>query len=141
MLAAMKTLRLEFSRRLIEIAESKGLKERGRQAAVAKICKVTQPAVKKWFDGDALPGMDHCISLAEWGGVCFEWLMTGRGPKHPGDVYHSNAIARVVATMEKMEEQQQYLISRIADEIAGSPPGGGGEPEKNSPNKSIVASI
>lgn len=147
MLAFMKTLRLEFARRLAEIAENRGFRAHGRQAEAARICKVTQPAAKKWFDGDALPGMDHCITLAEWGGVCFEWLMTGRGPKYPGDPYHSPAIAHVVAMMQTMEEPQQYLVSRITDEIAGAhrpasaTTSGGGEPENTSPNKAASARL
>lgn len=124
----MKTLRRAFAERLAVIAESKGFKERGRQAEVARVCQVTQPAAKKWFDGDALPGMDHCVTIAEWGNVSFEWLITGRGPKRPGDLYQTPAIAHVVETMLTMEPDKQYLVSRITDEIAEAkkaPPGGG----------------
>lgn len=142
MLPPMKTVRRAFAERLIEISQDKGLKERGRQADLARLCKVTQPAVKKWFDAEALPGMEHCLTLAEWANVCFEWLMTGRGPKHPGDQYQTSAIAHVVEAMQAMEPQQQYLVSRIADEIASNAHAtGGGESDHKTPNKSQSAII
>lgn len=143
MLAPMKTARMAFSLRLLELCAEHGLKERGRQADLAKLCKVTQPAVKKWLDGDSLPGLEHCMTLATWANVCFEWLMTGRGPKRAGDAYQTAAIAHVVATMQTMEESQQYLVSRITDEIAASKETGAGkDPNKpEQPNSAISASL
>lgn len=113
----MKDARLAFSERLIEICSNKKLRPHGRQAALARLLKITQPAVKKWFDGDSLPDTDKIIELAIWGGVCFEWLLTGRGPKRIDELYPSKAIAHVAEIMQTMEPEQQYLVARLADQI------------------------
>lgn len=81
----MKDVRLAFAERLIEICADKGLKAHGRQAALARQMKISQPAAKKWFDGDAMPDTDKIVEIALWGNVSFEWLMTGRGPKRLGE--------------------------------------------------------
>jgi len=113
-----KDTRLAFAERLIEICTEKGLKAHGRQAALARLLKVTQPAVKKWFDGDAIPDTDKIIDLAVWGNVCFEWLITGRGPKRINELYPTKAIAHVAEIMKVMEPEQQYLVARLADQVA-----------------------
>ncbi len=113
----MRDPKLAFAERLKEIADAKGLKQRGRQSALAKLLDITQPAVKKWFDGDSLPELEHMIRLATWAGVCVEWLCTGRGPKSPDTPYPTQAIARVAKVMESMSEQQQYLAARLVDQV------------------------
>ena len=113
-----KDARLAFAERLIEICTEKGLKAHGRQAALARQLKVTQPAVKKWFDGDSIPDTDKIIDLAIWGNVCFEWLTTGRGPKRIDELYPTKAIAHVAEIMQTMEPEQQYLVVRLADQVA-----------------------
>lgn len=117
-LISMKDARLAFADRLIEICTEKKLKPHGRQAALGRILKVTQPGVKKWFDGESLPDTDKLIELAIWGEVCFEWLMTGRGPKRIDELYPTKAIAHVAEIMQNMDIQEQYLVARLADQVA-----------------------
>jgi hypothetical protein len=113
----MKDARLAFAERLIEICTEKKLRPHGRQAALGRLFRVTQPAVKKWFDGTSLPDTEKTIEIAQWGGVCFEWLMTGRGPKRIEDLYPSKAIAHVATVMQAMEPDQQSLVARLADQV------------------------
>lgn len=113
----MKDIRHAFAERLIEICTEKGLKAHGRQAALARHLKVTQPAVKKWFDAAAIPDIDKIVELALWGDVCFEWLMTGRGPKRIEELYPTKAIAHVAQVMQAMEPEQQYLAARLVDQV------------------------
>jgi hypothetical protein len=122
----MNNLHIEFSKRLIEICNDHGLKPFGRQAALTRIIvaaglKVTQPSVKKWFDAEAIPDMDKCIVLAKWAKVSFEWLMTGRGEKQTIQTYSSAPITNVVNLMENMTPEQQYLLARLADQVAKPP--------------------
>lgn len=113
----MKDARLAFAERLIEICTEKNLRAHGRQAALGRLLKVTQPGVKKWFDGESIPDTEKVIELATWGGVCFEWLMTGRGPKRIDELYPTKAIAHVAEIMQAMEPEQQYLVARLADQV------------------------
>lgn len=129
----MKDVRLAFSERLIEICTEKKLRPHGRQAALARLLKITQPAVKKWFDGDSIPDTDKVIELAVWGGVCFEWLLTGRGPKRIDELYPTKAIAHVAEIMQAMEPEQQYLVARLADQVA--------KPDDGEPNPEYAPSI
>jgi hypothetical protein len=119
----MKSAHAAFAARLAEICTDQGLTPRGRQAALVRMLKgrqvdVTQPAVKKWFDGDSLPDMEKCIEIAQWGRVCFEWLMTGRGPKSIDQLYPSKAIAHVAEVMQAMEPAQQYKTAQVVDLLA-----------------------
>lgn len=132
-LSPMKDVRLAFSERLIEICTEKNLRPHGRQAALARLLKITQPAVKKWFDGESIPDTDKVIELAVWGGVCFEWLMTGRGPKRIDELYPTKAIAHVAEIMQAMEPEQQHLVARLADQVKKpKDTSGGGEDDQNS---------
>lgn len=116
----MKIPHTAFAARLAEICQSKGLKPHGRQAGLARVLTsldrpITQPAIKKWFDGEALPDMDKFILLATWGGVHLEWLMTGRGPKQINTVYSSDEIYYVAEKMKSMDIEQQRLVARLVD--------------------------
>jgi hypothetical protein len=122
----MNNPHIQFSKRLIELCDEKGLKPFGRQAALTRVIgaaglKVTQPSVKKWFDAEAIPDMDKCIVLAKWAKVSFEWLMTGRGEKQTTLTYTSIPITNVVNLMENMTTEQQYLLARLADQVVQPP--------------------
>jgi hypothetical protein len=122
----MNNPHIQFSKRLIELCDEMGLKPFGRQAALTRVIgaaglKVTQPSVKKWFDAEAIPDMDKCIVLAKWAKVSFEWLMTGRGDKRKISAYSSEPLVHVVQIMENMTSEQQYLLARLADQVAKPP--------------------
>lgn len=141
-LSSMKDAPLAFSERLAEICHDHGLKPHGRQAALVRIFKsreveVTQPAVKKWFDGEAIPETEKWIELAQWAGVCFEWLMTGRGPKRIDELYPSRAIAHVAEVMQAMEPEQQYKASKMVDLLAQPAPANESGMETTGPKSSF----
>ncbi|HSH86868.1 MAG TPA: hypothetical protein VK958_06415 [Methylophilus sp.] len=61
---------MAFAALLKQLCEDAGLKERGRQADIVRLFKhhgivISQPAVKKYFDGEALPDMDKALVLAK----------------------------------------------------------------------------
>jgi hypothetical protein len=127
MLSIMKDAGLLFANRLAEICSDHNFKAHGRQAALVRVLKdrgvtVTQPAVKKWFDGEAIPDAEKCIEIASWAKICYEWLMTGRGPKHINELYPTRAIAHVAEVMQAMEANQQYKISQMVDLLAQPAP-------------------
>jgi len=73
--------KLAFAARLNEVCSDADMPERGRQTALAAKFQVTPNAARKWLLGLGMPEYEVAVAIAKWGGVNFEWLMTGRGPK------------------------------------------------------------
>lgn len=58
--------------------------ENGMNAnALATRLDMSQGTVHRWYLGKGYPELELAIRLARQGGVCVEWLLTGRKPKHP----------------------------------------------------------
>lgn len=78
------TEKAEFSARLNAILDDLGVppKFEGRQVEVARLFGVTQKGARKWLEGESIPAYEVCVEVARRAGVHYEWLMTGRGPKH-----------------------------------------------------------
>ncbi|MBK7492708.1 MAG: helix-turn-helix transcriptional regulator [Nitrosomonas sp.] len=74
--------KIAFSKRLAELCEEKGLKDRGRQTALRKVCGLKQQSVNKWFNGEAVPEYENSVALCKYFNCHYEWLMTGRGEKY-----------------------------------------------------------
>lgn len=58
-------------------------KGKGRQLAISKAFDVTQNGARKWLEGEGVPELTRAIEIAGKYGVCVEWLLTGKGDKHP----------------------------------------------------------
>lgn len=71
----------DFSRRFTQLCKEAGLPK--TQNALGKALGVSGTYVWKVRNGESVPAMDTAIEWAEILGVCVEYLMTGRGPKHP----------------------------------------------------------
>lgn len=54
------------------------------QAEIAKRFKVTPPMITHYKEGAKLPSMNTAIRMACQLECCVEFLLTGRGPRHPG---------------------------------------------------------
>lgn len=74
--------KIAFSKRLAELCDDKGLKDRGRQQALKKVCGLTQQSVNKWFNGEAVPEYENGVALCKFFNCHYEWFMTGRGDKY-----------------------------------------------------------
>lgn len=71
-----------FAELLIALCEKRNLEERGRQAALVRALKadgitVTQPAVKKWLDGDSMPSMAKAVGIAKFFNITVSDLLSG----------------------------------------------------------------
>ncbi|MDR5170710.1 helix-turn-helix transcriptional regulator [Methylobacillus flagellatus] len=71
-----------FADLLVALCEKKNLEERGRQAALVRALKadgitVTQPAVKKWLDGDSMPSMAKAVGIAKFFNIQVSDLLSG----------------------------------------------------------------
>jgi len=73
-----------FGNRLQMLISESSLAEM-TQAEIAKRFKVSPPMVTHYKEGAKLPSMNTAIRMAHQLGCCVEFLLTGRGPKHPGE--------------------------------------------------------
>jgi len=80
-MAKAATERHGFASRLVELCNTAGMPERGRQSQLARQFEVTPKAARKWINGLGLPELEMIMAIARWGNVNMEWLLTGRGPK------------------------------------------------------------
>ena len=105
-----------FAKRLNEVCADKGLPERGRQTALARLFKVTATAARKWLVGVGMPETELAIHIAKWADVNFEWLMTGRGPKVGDKVPTRDLVVDEImrhGTPEERRELINYIKYRI----------------------------
>jgi len=56
---------------------------RGRRAALARLTGLSGESARKWLSGETLPSMENVRQFSERARVQVEWLLTGRGQKHP----------------------------------------------------------
>lgn len=80
-LAVSKILKRTFWDRVVEAMQDAGLKP--TQTGAAKLVGISQPSVAEWKEVDGYPTMSNAVTLAKKLGVCVEWLLLERGPKHP----------------------------------------------------------
>jgi len=75
-----------FSRRLNEVCDDMEVPPKGkaRQTNLGKLFGVTQNATRKWLEAEGYCSIAMGKRIAAWGGVSFDWLMTGDGIKRPG---------------------------------------------------------
>jgi hypothetical protein len=107
-----------FSRRMHEICDDMKLPVHGRQSGLAKLFNVSQKGARKWLEAESFPRWEHIIRITGWAGVTVEWLVTGREPKKIDQIYPTRPIAHVAKVMQAMEPEQQYLVARLADQVA-----------------------
>ena len=74
----------EFSKRLTNVWKGCDAAPE-KQTPLAKWLGFSQPTVNDWLNGKGLPSLDTAIKLADKFGVCVEWLVTGKGQKHPNE--------------------------------------------------------
>lgn len=97
-------------------------KTHGKKAKLARLAGVTPPVVNHWLGGDQLD-MDfkHAQKLAATLGYRIEWLLTGKGPKRPGEGEEllrdgMQADAPAVAEDRGIEDQEDDLYLKVSSE-------------------------
>ena len=84
-------LRSGFSQRLKKAISAAGWQEWGAGARLAKATGVTAKAASKWLNGEAVPGAEKMLRLADELGVRREWLEYGEGMER-----HTRSIREVL---------------------------------------------
>jgi len=96
----------DFWRRLVEMI---GKEVTVKQKEVAIYFGVGQSAVTKWKTGKDTPSLPRAVEMATYHGVCVEWLLTGRGPKYPGDTPDAE-LSRLLEFWDDLEEPVKHEI-------------------------------
>lgn len=91
----------DFARRFKEACRD--AKVPTTQDALGKFFGVSGVMVWNYYHGEKLPSMKTAIVIAQKLDICVEWLLTGRGPKHPGDMVDiSNLPLKVQAAVQAL---------------------------------------
>jgi transcriptional regulator with XRE-family HTH domain len=77
---------ISFARRFRNACREAGLP--GTQKELGKAIGVSGPMVFYYQHGEKKPSIDKAVAICDKLGVCVEWLLTGKGPKHPADLEH-----------------------------------------------------
>ena len=104
----VKKLRSVYDRAMEALAE-RYPKEKATQARLAAIAGIKQPSVNDWKDG--YPAMDTAVRTATTLGVCVEWLLTERGPKHPPEA-SDDTLALILS---QLDERQKARLKKLAE--------------------------
>lgn len=119
---------VEFARRLNELCDDMRVPPKGnaRQTYVAKLFGVSQKGARKWLEAEGYPKLEMCKTIATWGGVQVEWLLTGRGNK---SIYDSTPLnveqdRRHYLPIDGASPETIRLIERLRalDSAGGSSP-------------------
>ncbi|ELF4772657.1 S24 family peptidase [Klebsiella michiganensis] len=84
--------KIAFTERLLQICQTIGLTERGRNKTIADLLnkagvEISTPGVWKWFNAQAIPDNQKIVALSKILGVRAEWLEYGVGePTGSGEV-------------------------------------------------------
>lgn len=104
----------QFSARLNELCDEKSVPPKGkaRQTILARTFRVTQKGARKWLEAEGFPSQKKGIEIALWGGITYEWLMTGRGPKYTTQEPNQKA-AKALQLFERLPEYRRDEALKI----------------------------
>jgi transcriptional regulator with XRE-family HTH domain len=84
--------------------------------------KVSQQAVRKWLNGEAIPSQEKIQALAAWLNVGTEWLRYGKGGTTTQQTSPAYRIAlsdqELVKRFRKLSHRQQQAVSEIIIALA-----------------------
>lgn len=88
--------------------------------------RVTQQAVRKWLNGEAIPAHDKIMALADWLDVGAEWLEYGKGGaagpamQQASPAYRSSlSDEELLKRYRKLNQNQQRAVAEIISGLAG----------------------
>lgn len=102
-----------FSIRLKEAMDDMGIASRGRQMLLAREFHVSQPSAKRWLDGENFPDTEKIVELAEWSKTSIDWLLTGRGTKHPIEFGYPRDVLDAMDCLLSMSESKQNIAIKL----------------------------
>lgn len=98
-----------FSQRLKEALDDMGIPERGRQMLLAREFQISQPSAKRWLDGENFPDTEKIVELATWSKTSTDWLLTGRGVKHPSEFDYPDKVKESISCLLSLSPSKQSI--------------------------------
>ena len=103
-----KQLRSVYERAMEALAE-RFPREKVTQGRLAQVAGVKQPSVNDWKDG--YPAMETAVRLSTSLGICVEWLLTERGPKHPPE----GSDPTLALVLSQLDDRQKLRLAKLAE--------------------------
>ena len=80
------------------------------QRELARRLGIKGPSVNGWANGKHLPDMEHVLQLAEWSGLCVEWLWLGRGSERPLQALNQKQMKAMDIVSDLTDQQFDRLV-------------------------------
>lgn len=111
----------DFAQRLNKTLDACGVKSRGRASEVHKQfllrdIEITQPAIRKWLEGESLPGRSNILILAAWLGVRPEWLEYGQEDENYA--IHYPPVSDLSVIQRRLDDMDQARRSVVGEVIS-----------------------
>ena len=88
-------------------------------AVLSRLWGVKISTVSDWRKGKKCPTMEHSRMIAMTLGVCVDWILTGRGPKRPGDIDDDDGNF-LLLDMTGIPEDQRVQFEKAVSAVAQS---------------------
>lgn len=89
------------------------------QTELGKCFGVSGPMVHSYRSGEKLPSMGTAIKIAEKAGVSVEWLLTGRGEKHPKNTMLDDSVVDLALKLSALEKADLNAVTALISSLAG----------------------
>lgn len=109
-----------FAIRFKEAMDDMGIPARGRQMLISRLFKVSQPSAKRWLDGENFPDTEKLVEIAAWAKTSIDWLLTGRGIKHPPEYSYPTSVVNSIECLISMSEAKQEIALKLLNALKSS---------------------
>ena len=107
----------DYESRWGRIEEAMGRAGIQSQRGLARKLGIEGPSVNGWATGKHLPSMEYIIMLADWSGMCPEYIWMGRGPRIPAEAMDPDA-DRMIGLLDGMSEERREEALRYVEFLA-----------------------
>jgi len=106
---------LDYAKRLKSLQVAQGIKT---QIELSAWMGFSKSIVSAWMRGEKIPSMDTALKIADMFGVCVEWLLTGKGLKHPDDTpVLQNYINVTDLTPAQIQETNDFIAFKRSQNL------------------------
>lgn len=104
-----------FAKRFVLACKEANLPE--GQTDLGKCFGVSGPMVHGYRSGDKMPSMGTAIIIAGKTGVSVEWLLTGRGTKHPEQTALDDGLVKVAIQLASLPKPDRDAVTALIDSL------------------------
>ena len=102
-----------FAERFRQLVNDKGWEHLNRVQLGKKI-GTSATCATYYMNGDRLPSIEQARNICELlGGVCVEWLLTGKGPKHPNEPTSHEKLINITALNNEQRALVEGMIAQF----------------------------